>query len=299
MEKVLVLMSTYNGEKYLMQLMESLYKQSDVQVTLLIRDDGSKDNTLSIIDSWKEKMDIIIYSGDNLKPAKSFLNLIGKAKDFNYNFYAFCDQDDIWLPEKLSTAIRKLSVDNLPALYIGSANLVDHNLQKVGEYIVKKPLTFSEALFRNNAQGATMVFNNEMLSLINLYAPQRIYMHDSWVYQIALGFHAKIYTDANPLLLYRQHSNNVVGAKLKKIEKIQIRIEKWRMTESKYYIQANELKNGFSKYFSPNENDALDLYLDYKNDFVSKIKLLQNPNIRINGILKRLLFIMDVFLNKL
>lgn len=299
MEKVLVLMSTYNGEKHLAELLESLNNQKGVKITLLIRDDGSRDNTLSIIESWKEKMEILVYSGENLKPAKSFLNLIKLANNRNYKFYAFCDQDDIWMPEKLINAILKLKDYIGPALYIGSATLVDNDLKKVGEYKVTSPLTFSESLFRNNAQGATMVFNFEMLSLLNVYSPDHIYMHDSWVYQIALGSNAHIYTDDNSFLMYRQHSNNVVGAKIKITDKIKLRLKIWNSRESKYFDQAVELKKGYEKYFSDKNNTLLNLYLDYKNNYLSKVKLLTNPDIKIKGNFKRLLFIMDVFLNKL
>lgn len=297
MEKVLVLLSTYNGEKYLNKLLESLYSQTNVSISLLIRDDGSTDNTSKIINEWKNKMDIHFYAGGNLKSAKSFLDLINKAENFKFKYYAFCDQDDIWLSEKLFAAVKMLKTDHKPALYIGSATLVDDNLKKVGEYIVNKPLNFTEALFKNNAQGATMVFNQELLALVNKFFPRELYMHDSWVYQIALGTNARIYSDNDPYLLYRQHTQNVVGVKINLLDKIQYRFLKLVNKDDKKNLQAQELKEGYSNYLTKEDNEILDWYISYKHNFRSKLKLLSTKTIYPKNISKKILLMFDILFN--
>ena len=97
---VCVLMSTYNGEQFIREQLESICSQNGVNVTLLIRDDGSKDNTLSILKSFEEKIPMrVITDGENLGPGNSFMELVYQAGDFD--FYAFSDQDDIWKNNKL------------------------------------------------------------------------------------------------------------------------------------------------------------------------------------------------------
>ena len=110
MERVIVLMSTYNGEKYLRNQIESLLRQVDVEIEILVRDDGSKDGTLGILEEYKNSREysgkLSYYVGPNVGPAKSFLDLIKHAPEAEY--YALCDQDDTWLPDKLKIAVEAI-----------------------------------------------------------------------------------------------------------------------------------------------------------------------------------------------
>ena len=101
---VTVFMSTYNGEKYLEQQIESILHQEHVKVKLFIRDDGSKDNTIKILRKYSKLSNIHVIYGDNIGYAKSFLKIIENNEYTSY--YSFSDQDDIWLPNKLHEAIR-------------------------------------------------------------------------------------------------------------------------------------------------------------------------------------------------
>lgn len=100
--RCLILLSTYNGEKYLPELLESVLAQKDIYVDILARDDGSTDKTVEILKKYDR---VKVYGGNNLKPAKSFLDLIWKA-DINYDYYALCDQDDVWKEEKIISAVK-------------------------------------------------------------------------------------------------------------------------------------------------------------------------------------------------
>ena len=130
---ILVLMSTYNGELYLPEQIESIMQQKDVNVSLLIRDDGSKDNTENIVKQFQGKYPnrIDFYRGKNLGPAKSYLDLIKTAK--KYEYYAFADQDDYWEKEKLNRAISKIKDANNKngKVYLSSLHLVDKDLNHI------------------------------------------------------------------------------------------------------------------------------------------------------------------------
>ena len=125
MKNVLVLLSTYNGSRYLQEQIDSVLNQDGVKVVLLIRDDGSTDNTLEILDRNSLNHDnIFVITGSNCRSAASFMELVYEANrtypDFDY--YAFCDQDDVWCKDKLISAVNKLSEspDDTPSLYIGA-----------------------------------------------------------------------------------------------------------------------------------------------------------------------------------
>ena len=124
MKEVTILLSTYNGEKYLEEQLESITSQKGVSTKIIVRDDGSSDRTCDILDTWKEKSALTWYRGENIGPAQSFMDLLRNAGDACY--YAFSDQDDFWLSDKMQTAVSKLeSYDGRPALYFCQTELVD------------------------------------------------------------------------------------------------------------------------------------------------------------------------------
>ena len=100
-------MSTYNGHKYLDKQLKSIAEQTVVNhLTLYIRDDGSKDDTFDIIDKWKNKINIVLYKEKNAGPAMSFWQLLMKS-EVKADYYAFCDQDDVWDKDKIEKGIEK------------------------------------------------------------------------------------------------------------------------------------------------------------------------------------------------
>lgn len=106
LKTVTVLLSTYNGEKFLEEQLQSLIQQKNVEVRILVRDDGSTDGTVSILDRWKNDRLLNWYTGDNVGAGKSFVDLLFKVPQSDY--YAFCDQDDVWLPNKLELSLLKM-----------------------------------------------------------------------------------------------------------------------------------------------------------------------------------------------
>jgi len=109
MNRILVLMSTYNGEKYLKNQLNTIYEQKNVDVMLFVRDDSSKDSTLQILEEYRKVYGkMIIFKRENIGSARSFYKLVEEAALTDYDYFAFSDQDDIWHPKKLEYAIQKL-----------------------------------------------------------------------------------------------------------------------------------------------------------------------------------------------
>lgn len=210
---VTVLMSTYNGEMFLREQIESILCQKDINVRLIIRDDGSKDHTVDILKEYQKKGILTWYSGKNLKTARSFLNLIDESRDDDY--YAFSDQDDVWLNQKLKRAISYLEKINpkLPALYAGNYTLTDEKLNKLSSSVRHvTTTTLANAIVCSCCTGCTMVFNRQLRDLIKKYdVPKYIYMHDDWIHKVCLSVGGKVIYDSKPMLLYRQHGDNVDG----------------------------------------------------------------------------------------
>ena len=119
MKKIAVILSTYNGEKYLKEQMDSLLSQEGVDITLFVRDDGSTDRTVEMIQSYSDKMDILLFKESNVGFERSFRAAVLKTEGRSFDFYAFCDQDDIWYEDKLAKGIDYIESlgNNEPILY--------------------------------------------------------------------------------------------------------------------------------------------------------------------------------------
>lgn len=271
--KVCVLLSTYNGEKYLPEQLQSLYEQEGVEVSLLVRDDGSSDSTCSVLDVEQGAGRLTWYTGENLKPAFSFWNLLQKAPDSP--FYAFCDQDDVWDNDKLKVAVDKLvSAGDMPALYFCQTRLVDASLNEIESVKISPLLTYDEALIYHFVTGCTMVINSAMREVLLRYTPEFIRMHDIWIYDVAQAVGAKIFFDSVPHISYRQHGGNVIGQanSFKAVWKARVeRIKKDKCIRSRL---AKELLNGYSDVMSSKNLLLTKMAANYKDNFASWMKLL-------------------------
>ncbi len=212
--RIAVLMSTYNGEKYLQEQIDSICGQNiDAQIDLWIRDDGSSDNTLDIIDKNSKRLNIYCFKNeDNLGPAKSFLYLLYNCGDYDY--YSFCDQDDVWEEDKIKIAIDTIKNEKIPVIYYSNASLVDSNLKEIGSILYKKdPCTNIQTIFSvGNVLGCTMVFNNQLVKILRRgNFPDKIFMHDSYVAKVCLAIGGKIVYKSVSGIKYRQHDTNVLG----------------------------------------------------------------------------------------
>jgi len=211
---VAVLLSTYNGAAYLPEQLDSLAAQQGVTVRLHVRDDGSSDSTLEVLRGYARHWPSLanIRSGPNLGAAGSFLELLRTAPD-DADFYAFCDQDDVWLPRKLARAAEALGGDERPALYCSNLTCVAEDLTPLGVPAPNGDPRLEHLIFENIATGCTVVMNAAARDLVNARLPQRgVVMHDWWCALVVAANCGRVHYDPEPSLLYRQHGANSVGS---------------------------------------------------------------------------------------
>ena len=211
MIKVLVLMSTWNGECFLKAQLDSIFAQSfDGQIHLLVRDDGSNDRTLNLLDSYLGTA-ITIVRGRNIGAKASFLELMRLAVDFDADYYALSDQDDVWCPNKIAVAVNCIKHLSSPALYCSSVELVNKDLSHLSNYIHPGDHSFESTLLSNYVTGCTSVFNRMLLKKIRFPVDSsHIIMHDWWLGLTAASY-GDVFYDSISHIKYRQHGNNHVG----------------------------------------------------------------------------------------
>ena len=211
---VLVLMSTYNGERFLKEQIDSILFQEDVEVRLLVRDDGSKDHTCVILSDYASVHQNIAWKAcENVGFVKSFSALVRMALKEKADFYAFADQDDIWMPSKLITACRALSEKDAskPNLFTSNSMQIDAEGREL-ELFHKGPeprFRKGNVLVFGTEQGCSMVFNRRALELYAGSEPQLTW-HDRWLYHICY-FLGSVTYDHRPLFYYRRHENNALA----------------------------------------------------------------------------------------
>lgn len=211
-DSISVLLSSYNGEKYIKALIESILNQiCDCNIQLIIRDDGSDDYTIGIITKLMEKYsNIILYRGRNIGVNASFFELIKMAPKSDY--YAIADQDDIWLDGKINTAIAILKSNPNLMLYGSASTQVDADLNLIKkERIVSRDITLYNTMIQNFIGGHTQVFTHKFIEIIRQkYDISKIYAYDAYFTNVAMIYDS-LYYDKNSYVYYRLHSDNTVG----------------------------------------------------------------------------------------
>lgn len=246
--KIAVLLSTYNGELYINELMQSIYSQvCNLEIIVCVRDDGSSDNTLKIIEKWKSKLNIRVDIGNNIGPRDSFKKLIDSAP--NCDYYAFCDQDDIWHSDKISSAVQYLENykmlfgPSMPLLYFCNASLVNSKGNKIlqrrrTEFLPL--LNYENVIVENPALGCEMVFNHELRLSLQKVSFIHYFMHDVVAIDLASVI-GKIIYDEIPRIDYRQHLASVTQGH-KKIKSFFNKLNFWFFQKDiSISLQAKEL----------------------------------------------------------
>lgn len=273
--KIAVLMSTYNGEKYLKSQIDSVINQIDCEVHLLVRDDGSKDNTCSILNEYQSKGDLDWYSGNNIGSAYSFLDLLKHSPECD--FYAFCDQDDIWYMDKLNRASKELNKDKI-GLYYSNTRLVNekgHTLNILG-YNDKQKMSMEAFVCSGGIIGCTMVISHRLRDIIiNHDIPKNIIMHDYYIAIVCMALNGCIIYDSIPSIDYRQHTNNVVGIPTGKETIIRQRIN-FILHKRKKTIdnQAIEIYRVYEKEISAKNAKFLKKVGNYKKSIYARVSLV-------------------------
>ncbi len=212
MKKVLVFLSSYNGEKFLRCQLDSLLAQTGVDLHIHIRDDGSMDTTHTILEEYANAHANISFEyGENLGYAESFWQLFSMPN--HYDFYAFSDQDDNWLPDKLSSAITLLApYADVPALYTSDVIPTDGEGKVISDKLFSPDpavQTYYESLVRSILPGCTFVFNSKAFEIIGKYRGFKE-SHDWAVYTIVSAFGTVVF-DPVSHIHYRLHGNNTIG----------------------------------------------------------------------------------------
>ena len=266
MKKVTVLMSTYNGEKYIREQIESILQQEQVEVQLIVRDDGSKDDTLKIITECGGGR-IQVIEGSNLGPVLSFMELIDEA-DINTDYFAFADQDDIWMPDKLARAAEMIEQTGKKCvLYASNQTVADQDGNALHErYHADPPVDLLNIIDSNWMAGCTMVFDKELMQILQSHQPDpgfiQTRMHDTWVAAVAACVGTIVY-DSESRMLYRQHTDNVVGSEKGSLaERISARIRMKKDAQGGAYhlTFANELDRVFPEAIKKEARYVIRLY---------------------------------------
>ncbi len=232
MKDTAILLATYNGQEYLRQQIQSLFDQTNQNFRLVIHDDGSTDGTTDIINEYRDRYPdrIEVFYGNSCGgPKENFLWMLGRVEA---DYYLFCDQDDVWLPEKLDISVRALaeqehllkvkdSASETPVCIFTDMYVTDESLNKISDsfirYIGRLPENhaYTQILIDNPAAGCTMCFNRALRDLVLKLVPdidlKNIPMHDAFVLEIA-AIMGKVVAIDKPLAYYRQTGHNAMGA---------------------------------------------------------------------------------------
>ena len=301
---VTVIISTFNGSAYLQQQLDSLYAQTHPNIRIMVRDDGSSDTTRRILESEQSQERLELLTGhDNLGPSRSFFELLRKAAATKTDFIAFCDQDDVWLPEKLSQAVTDLSAvrNERAAMYCSKLEIVDADLVHIGFTFVPKKLGFGNALVENVCTGCTIVLNRKAIDLICQNLPTRALAHDWWCY-LVLSCFGEIIFDQDAHIKYRQHGNNVVGVPKGNLDRLKKNVRRyagsgegrqWRSEQASAFIAT------FGDGIPISERRVLNRFVQARSSWPRRLELALSNDIwrqkRIDNLVWRFLVLINRF----
>lgn len=294
MSGILILLSTYNGQRYIKEQLDSLYGQKDVDIHILVRDDGSEDDTVDILKEYQAKYGAMsIYAEDNIGCKRSFYKLIQLASTMerSFDYYAFCDQDDVWDDDKLVSAVDILDKSNNEyKLYYGDARCVDNDMNLVRRRPIRTKCTLTSTVISSHALGCTQVFNKNVLLKANLintlilpytspieYIPQ----HDTWTLISALCFNGFVYHDPKLHINYRQHPNNVVGGGFdNKFALFKSRLYRHLSNPNTRSRLALYVLTVYGKFLSDQAYRMVNLLADYRDNIKNRFLLMFSRTIK-------------------
>lgn len=244
MKRVAILLSAYNGAKYIRQQIESILHQTYDNITLIIRDDGSTDETVTIVkeliseNTSNKQIMILKDDAGNVGFAESFKRLVVNAD--GYDYYAFCDQDDYWAKDRVEKAVKKLSnCENEAALYTSAYWVCDDALNIKSVHEVCDDLyqyTLGQLFMKGRIAGFTVVFTNRLRqeAFLKESIPQRlIYSHDKWIVLVVVGLNLTYIYDNAPDAYYRRHTHTESS-----LEQTWVKQIIWRIVKLKnYYLR--------------------------------------------------------------
>lgn len=298
-------MSTYNGQKYLREQLDSLFSQEDVNLRIVIRDDGSKDETHMILSEYAKSHPnvITLLFENNCGAEESFNRLCKYALEFETaDFYAFCDQDDVWDKDKLKVAVAKLNEfdDKKPNLYFSNLKKVDENLRHLGNLYSERDVFTdkSKTLVQIFTYGCTCVFNRKALIYYCLPDQQNTF-HDNWIYCIC-SYLGNVFYDPMGHINYRQHGNNLSGQHTSGLRLLVSRIARPFNGNLGHYfeIMASQLLL-FEKYLASTDLKLIKIVSTYRKSFKSRFYLLFSKSYSTGHLVKDLCIRFRILTNSL
>lgn len=299
--QITVLMSTYNGELFLREQLDSILNQQNVDVHLCVRDDGSKDNSISIINEYikKYRNRVHLIKGDNIGYAASFSELVRFAlstdSPFVSEWFAFADQDDVWNNDKIHHALQyanKNIPSTTPILYCSNTELVDEKLNHIGYTWKKNNVSISKenCLIESFATGCTMVFNKTLAKLFtDYYKSSYPAAHDYFMYQLAL-FCGCCFWDPKSFIKYRQHGNNCIGMTTP-IGKLKRKLSgKVKRKNNFLESQAQSFLTLAHDVIAEKDQEIITNFINYRNNIISKFKLIFNRRFRYSTLDMNIMF---------
>lgn len=285
MKNCCVIMSSYNGEKYISHQLDTIINQSDVTVDIFVRDDGSNDRTVSIVEQYCQKCNNVhLIKGINVGVIESFrvCSAYVLENKKRYDYYCFADQDDEWLPQKLLSAIKKIEESNkdelLPILYYSNLKVSDNNLNYLYDRFDKNYVlnTKKQILSEICVLGCTCVFNEKLLKeYVRTNLNHRI-PHDAWIAVLAT-FLGNIIYDENVYILYRQHGNNQSGSIKKGVSMYWNKLNRFKHLfdmDGDYEAIAREMINNYENRLNESDKEMLKTIADYRINLKYRFKLL-------------------------
>ncbi len=285
-KKVAILLATFQGQRFLEEQLNSYLEQSHQNWELWVSDDGSNDQTVTVLNDFKSRLpnkQMSIHHGPQEGFAANFLSLTCHA-DIQADYYAYSDQDDVWEKERLTKAVSWLGgiSEDVPALYTSRTLLVDANNQPIGQSaLFRKPASFPNALVQTIGGANTMVFNNAARKLIaKVSLTLDIVSHDWWAYLIVEGVGGKVFYDSAPQVRYRQHKNNLVGTNAT----LRGKLRRLRMLWNGDFIHRNELNiralESVEEILTPENRQLLHMFKEARqSSFIKRLILLKKTGI--------------------
>lgn len=276
---IAVLLSSYNGARYIEQQIESILSQElcGGELHLYVRDDGSSDATLDILDRLREDTRITVIKGENIGYIASFMSLIEELKNSGreYDFYSLADQDDDWDKDKLFHAINMIKKFDCPCLYQSVSRVVTEELEFIrdSEPCIRK-ITFFNTVIQTFSPGHTYVFNRALLEKVDSDLDcKRLYGHDAYLTNLAV-LCGKVVFDNTSHANYRQHGKNQLGTSVNNgvIGWFRVRIKRVVKGDGgRYAKQIEYLYEKFYDLLSDDEKKEMVLFLEKRKNFFTRL----------------------------
>ena len=282
------MLAVFDGEKYLKEQIDSILNQTVKNIKIIIRDDGSRDSSPQIIDNYCNRYPQIISKLDGAPTGSAKQNFAELLKNCDSDYIMFCDQDDVWLPEKIEKTLEEMKKaehgGKTPVLVHTDLKVVDQSLNVISpsffkfQKLIQDDITLPKLLVQNYVTGCTVMINRALQEKCGLI-PKGCIMHDWWLALVAILF-GELVCINEPTMLYRQHSDNQVGAKasygIAFIKRKLATLDTVRQNYNATYAQANALLDSYGNLLNENVKEIIDIYCQMpKMNKFKKIRAMQ------------------------